>query len=250
MHRRTAIVTGAAQGIGEAIARRLAEDGHAVALLDVDPQGAEMVAGSINAAGGVADAFKADVTQAADVEDAVRTIAATLGPPTILVNNAGFARDSEMRDMPDVDWDAVLAVHLTGSFRMARAVEPYMRSANWGRIVNISSTSAQGHAGRVNYCAAKAGMHGLVKGLAVELGPQGVTVNAVAPGFTLTAMTSVTAARKGLTLEEHLLRSAASLPVRRVGQPMDVAHAVSYFTSEGAGFVTGQVLYVAGGPED
>jgi 3-oxoacyl-[acyl-carrier protein] reductase len=150
--------------------------------------------------------------------------------------------------MTDDDWDSVLAVHLRGSFLMSRAAQRYMTQARWGRIVNISSTSALGHRGQANYSAAKAGLQGFTKTLAVELGPFGVTVNAVAPGFIVTDMTASVASRLGIAFEEMQAAGAAETPVRRVGQPEDVAHAISYFVSDGASFVSGQVLYVAGGP--
>jgi 3-oxoacyl-[acyl-carrier protein] reductase len=192
----------------------------------------------------------ADVGREEDVRRAVGDIEAALGPAQVLVNNAGFARDGLLADMSAADWDAVQAVHLRGAFLMTRAVLPSMAQARWGRVVNISSISALGHAERVNYCAAKAGLLGMSKALAVELGPQGITVNAVAPGLIVTRMTDATAARRGVPLARHLQDAAARIPVRRVGNPDDIAAAVAYFAGEEAGFVTGQVLYVAGGPCD
>lgn len=247
---RVAVVTGAARGIGAGVARRLSLDGLPVAVLDRDIRAARATVHDIEARGGRAVAWECDVASQDQVAAVVADVAERLGSPSVLVNNAGFARDGEIAAMDLADWDAVLGVHLTGSFLMTRAVLPHMRSAGWGRVVNISSISAQGHAGRVNYCAAKAGMHGFVKGLAVELGPHGVTVNAVAPGLIVTAMTEVTAARRGLSLAGHLQQAAATIPVRRVGQPDDIANAVAFFAGEDAGFITGQVLYVSGGPAD
>jgi 3-oxoacyl-[acyl-carrier protein] reductase len=150
--------------------------------------------------------------------------------------------------MTDDDWDTVLAVHLRGAFLMSRAVQKYMTEQKWGRIVNLSSTSALGNRGQANYAAAKAGMQGFTKTLAIELGPFNVTVNAIAPGFIATDMTAATAARVGVDFDTFQEAAATQIPVRRVGQPEDVAHLVSYFVSEGAGFVSGQVVYVAGGP--
>jgi 3-oxoacyl-[acyl-carrier protein] reductase len=150
--------------------------------------------------------------------------------------------------MTDDDWDAVLRVHLRGAFLMSRAVQAHMTKAGWGRIVNLSSTSALGNRGQANYAAAKAGMQGFTKTLAIELGKFGVTVNAIAPGFIVTEMTRITAERIGVTFEAFQEARAKETPVPRVGQPEDIAHAVSFFVSEGASFVTGQVLYVAGGP--
>ncbi|WP_244624423.1 SDR family NAD(P)-dependent oxidoreductase [Sphingomonas sp. So64.6b] len=246
MNQRTAIVTGAAHGIGHGIARRLVEDGYAVGIVDIDPDACHAAVEQLCPIGKVA-AAAADIANPDAVADAVARVASDLGAPTILVNNAGFARDVSFADMSIDDWDAVQNVHLRGSFLMAKAVLPYMMAARWGRVVNISSISAQGHAGRANYCAAKAGMHGFIKSLAVELGPFGITANVVAPGLIVTAMTDATAARRGLSLEDHLADAVTRIPVRRAGSPADIAHAVSYFVSEAAGFVSGQVLTVSGG---
>lgn len=247
---RIAVVTGAARGIGAAIAIRLASDGFSIAVLDRNVEDCEETVAHIHEKGSRAISVGADVANELEVSLAFKKIGDMLGPPTVLVNNAGFARDGLLADMNVEDWDAVQGVHLRGSFLMTRAVQRYMVAAQWGRIINISSISAQGHAGRVNYCAAKAGMHGFVKALAVELGPSGITANAVAPGLIVTAMTSATAERRGLSLTEHLADAVTQIPVRRAGQPDDIANAVSYFAGSGAGFVTGQVLYVAGGPQD
>jgi len=247
---RVAIVTGAAQGIGAAIALRLAQDGCRVAALDRDARDCGGTVERIRAAGGDAEAVSADVADEAEVAAAVAGIADALGPPTVLVNNAGFARDGPMAEMKVEDWDAVVNVHLRGAFLMTRAVQPFMAGAGWGRIINISSTSARGHAGRVNYCAAKAGTEGFVRALAVELAPLGITANAVAPGLVLTAMTRASAARRGLSLEQHLENQVARIPVGRAGRPEDIAHAASFFAGPQAGFVTGQVLYVTGGACD
>ena len=192
-------------------------------------------------------ALEADVGNEQAVVRAVQSVCAELGEPQILINNAGFARDMPLAAMGTDDWDAVHAVHLRGAFLLSRAVQPFMAKNNWGRIINISSTSALGHANRVNYCAAKAGLIGLTRALAVELGPQGITVNAVAPGLIVTRMTEATASRNGRTLQEHIDLAASSIPVRRVGRPEDISEAVLYFISQGAGFVTGQTLYVSGG---
>jgi 3-oxoacyl-[acyl-carrier protein] reductase len=150
--------------------------------------------------------------------------------------------------MSDSDWDTVMNVHLRGAFLMSRAAQKYMTEQRWGRIVNLSSSSALGNRGQANYSAAKAGLQGFTKTLAVELGQFGVTVNAVAPGFIVTDMTAATAARIGMDFEEFQTAAAKQIPVRRVGRPDDVAHTISYLASAGAGFVSGQVIYVAGGP--
>ncbi|MDN3242545.1 3-oxoacyl-ACP reductase FabG [Glycomyces tritici] len=249
MTSRTAIVTGAARGIGAATARRLAADGHAVAVLDLAEEQAVATAEAINAKGGKAVGVGADVADEAAAAAAVERVAAELGPPQILVNNAGILRDNLLFKMSAGDWDAVLNVHLRGAFLMSRAVQSSMVDAGWGRIVNLSSTSALGNRGQANYAAAKAGMQGLTKTLAIELGRFGITANAVAPGFIETEMTKATADRIGVPFADFLAHAAKEAPVGRVGQPEDVAAAVAYFCSEDAGFVSGQVLYVAGGPK-
>lgn len=245
---RTAIVTGAARGIGAAISRRLASDGCAVAVVDLDEASCADTVSTIEAAGGRALAVGADVADADAVAAAVEKVATTLGAPTILVNNAGIIRDNLLFKMTDDDWDAVLRVHLRGAFLMTRAVQKHMVDAAWGRIVNLSSTSALGNRGQVNYAAAKAGMQGFTKTLALELGRYGVTANAIAPGFIQTDMTRATAERMGLGFEEFVAAAAKEIPVGRAGTPEDIAAAASFFCSEGAGFTSGQVLYVAGGP--
>jgi 3-oxoacyl-[acyl-carrier protein] reductase len=245
---RTAIVTGAARGIGAATARRLAADGMAVAVLDLDEAACVPAVKEITGAGGRALAVGADVSKNDQVEAAVSRVAAELGAPSVLVNNAGVLRDNLLFKMSEDDWDTVLSVHLRGAFLMSRAVQKHMVDQRYGRIVNLSSSSALGNRGQVNYSAAKAGMQGLTKTLAIELGQFGITANAVAPGFIVTDMTAATAARIGMGFEEFQQAAAGQIPVRRVGQTEDVAHTISFLASEGAGFVSGQVIYVAGGP--
>ncbi len=245
---RVAIVTGAARGIGAATAKRLAADGYAVALLDLDDAACKAGAQAITEAGGRAIGAKVDVSSADEVRAAVAAVADELGPPLALVNNAGIIRDNLLFRMTEGDWDAVMGVHLKGAFLMSKAVQSYMTEAKWGRIVNLSSTSALGNRGQANYSTAKAGLQGFTKTLAIELGKFGVTVNAVAPGFIATEMTAATAARVGVPFEDFIANAAAKAPVGRVGNPGDIANAVSFFLGEEAGFVSGQVLYVAGGP--
>lgn len=247
---RIAIVTGSARGIGAATAIRLAKDGHAVAVLDMDEASCAETVSAITSAGGRAIAVDVDVSVPERVEAAVARVTAELGAPTILVNNAGILRDNLIFKMPVEDWDAVMNVHLRGAFLMTKAVQVHMTAEKYGRIVNLSSTSALGNRGQVNYAAAKAGMQGFTKTLAIELGRFGVTANAVAPGFIETDMTKATAARMKMSFEDFLVSAAAQIPVGRVGQPQDVAAAISFLASEEAGFVSGQIIYVAGGPKD
>ncbi|MFE9789891.1 3-oxoacyl-ACP reductase FabG [Nocardia salmonicida] len=248
--RKVAIVTGAARGIGAAVAVKLAADGYAVAVLDLDEAACAGTVATIASAGGEALAVGADVADEAAVATAVERIAAELGSPTVLVNNAGVLRDNLLFKMSVDDWDTVMNVHLRGAFLMTRAVQKYMVEAKFGRIVNLSSTSALGNRGQANYSAAKAGMQGFTKTLAFELGKFGVTANAIAPGFIETEMTAATAARVGVEFEAFKAAAAAQIPVNRVGTPDDIANTASFFASEGAGFVSGQVIYVAGGPKD
>ena len=246
---RVAIVTGAARGIGAATALRLAQDGFAVAVLDLDEASAKGTVEAIESAGGRALAVGADVSDSAQVEAAVERIATELGGPTVLVNNAGVLRDNMLFKMSDSDWDIVMNVHLRGAFLMTRAAQKHMIDAKWGRIVNLSSTSALGNRGQANYSAAKAGLQGFTKTLAIELGKFGVTANAIAPGFIQTEMTKATADRMGVAFDDFIAYAAKEIPVQRVGQPEDIANLASFFISEGAGFVSGQVVYAAGGPK-
>jgi 3-oxoacyl-[acyl-carrier protein] reductase len=247
---RVAVVTGAARGIGAATATRLAADGHAVAVLDLDEGGCGDTVRAITEAGGRAVGLGVDVSRADQVEAAVARVADELGPPTILVNNAGIIRDNLIFRMSEQDWDAVMGVHLKGTFLMTKAVQAHMTAQRWGRLVQLSSSSAQGNRGQANYSAAKAGLQGFTKTMAIELGKFGVTSNAVAPGFIQSDMTAATAERIGVPFEDFIAHTAAQIPVQRVGQPADIAATISFLCSEEAGFVSGQVIYVAGGPLD
>lgn len=244
---RTAIVTGAARGIGAAVATRLAADGFQVAVLDLEESTGEPLADSLRANGARAIALGADVADEASVEAAVQRCADELGPPLVLVNNAGIIRDDLLFRMSTGDWDAVVGVHLRGAFLMSRACQRHMTEARWGRIVSMSSISAHGNRGQANYSAAKAGLEGFTRTLAIELGPFGITANAIGPGYIETDMIRQTADRLGEPYDEFVARIAAGVPVRRMGQPEDIAAAVSFFAREEAGFVTGQTMYVSGG---
>jgi len=245
---RVAVVTGAARGIGAATARRLAADGLAVAVLDLKEGDCADTVDAITAAGGKAMAVGADVSQADQVKAAVAAVTEGLGGPAVLVNNAGVLRDNMLFKMTDDDWDTVMGVHLRGAFLMARACQKSMVDQKFGRIINLSSSSALGNRGQANYSTAKAGLQGFTKTLAIELGQFGITANAIAPGFIVTDMTAATAARVGMDFEDFQKAAAGRIPVRRVGRPEDVAHTASFLASEAAGFVSGQVIYVAGGP--
>lgn len=245
--RNTAVVTGGARGIGAAIALQLASEGNAVAVVDLDEGACASTVERIRSGGGFAQAVVADVTEEPAVVAAVEEICATLGPPTILVNNAGILRDNLMFKMTTADWDQVMQVHLRGAFLMTRAVQQHMVTAGYGRIVNMSSASARGNRGQVNYAAAKAALQGFTKTLALELGRFGITANAVAPGFIETEMTHATAERIGRPFAELAVEASQVIPVGRIGQPEDVANVVSFLASERTGFVTGQVIYVTGG---
>jgi 3-oxoacyl-[acyl-carrier protein] reductase len=247
---RTAIVTGAARGIGAAVSKRLASEGFDIAVLDLDESACAETVAAVEDLGAKAIAVGADVANDAAVSRAVDRVASALGAPTVLVNNAGITRDNLLFKMPTADWDAVMNVHLRGAFLMSRAAQQYMTESRWGRIVNLSSISALGNRGQANYSAAKAGLQGFTKTLAIELGRYGVTVNAIAPGFVATEMTAATAERLGMTFEDFKNETAKQVPVGRVGEPDDIANAVSFFVNEASGFVSGQVLYVAGGPTD
>ena len=247
--RRVAIVTGAARGIGAAVALRLAADGLDVAVLDLNEFSCADTVSAIQARGVRAIAVAIDVGSEISVGSAVSGVRDALGPPTVLINNAGVLRERSLAKTTLEDWDLMLDVNLRGAFLMSRAVAPHLRTATQGRIVNLSSTGALGAVGLAAYSAAKAGLQGLTKTLAIELGRYGTTVNAVAPGFVASAMTAGVAERVGISFEDMQRQILKDVPVGRVGQPEDIAHAVSFFVDRRSSYVSGQVLYVAGGPK-
>ena len=243
-------MTGAGRGIGEATARRFAREGARVCLTDVGAEGVTTTARQLVEEGMDAFAVRVDVTSHSEVENAVSGVVNRYGRLDILVNNAGVTKDSLIYKMTDEDWRTVMNVHLTGTFFCSRAAQKYMVENNYGRIINVSSTSALGNRGQANYAAAKAGIQGFTKTLAVELGRYSITANAVAPGFIETEMTRDTAARLGVDFDDFVAKRVQSIPIGRSGWPEDVAAAILYFASEEASFVSGQVLYVAGGPRE
>jgi 3-oxoacyl-[acyl-carrier protein] reductase len=245
---RVAFITGAGRGIGAATALRMAEEGARVALADIDTEGCQQVADEIGRLGSEALVLRCNVTDSAMVHDAVDKTAGQFGRLDILVNNAGVVRDNLLFKMSEEDWDMVLNVHLKGAFLCSRAAQKHMVHHKYGRIVSLSSSSALGNRGQANYSAAKAGLQGFTRTLAIELGQFGITVNAVAPGFIDTEMTRSTARRQGHDPDEVIAHASKTIPVRRVGQPRDVANVICFLSSEEAGFVSGQVIYVAGGP--
>jgi 3-oxoacyl-[acyl-carrier protein] reductase len=240
---KSVLVTGGAKGIGAATARRFAAEGATVVVADFDEAAANETAQEI---GG--HAVRCDVTSRDDVEAAVEATVARGGSLDVLVTCAGIIRDNLLFKMSDDEWEAVIDTHLRGTFYAVRAAQRPMVEQKSGKMVLISSTSALGNRGQTNYSAAKAGLQGMTKTLAIELGPFNVNVNCVAPGFIETAMTRQTAERMGVPFERFVEAVAEQTPLRRVGQPEDVAGTIVYLCSEDAGYVSGQVIYVAGGP--
>jgi len=243
---RVAIITGAARGIGAGTAKRFADEGAAVAVLDINEDQAAQTAsglGGTTAALGIG----CDVTDAASVEAAVDRTLSELGGLHILVNNAGITRDNLLFKLTEDDWDAVMGVHLKGAFLMSKAAQKTFVDQRYGKILNLSSVSANGNRGQANYSAAKAGVQGFTRTLALELGPFGVNVNAIAPGFIATEMTDDTARRLKMDVEEFRKLNADANPVRRVGVPEDIAAAAAFLCSDEASYITGQTLYVDGG---
>ncbi|EGL82975.1 short-chain dehydrogenase/reductase SDR [Caldalkalibacillus thermarum TA2.A1] len=246
---RVVLVTGASRGIGKAIAARFAREGAKVCLVDINEELVQAAGQELENEGLTVMALRCDVTDRSQVEKTVDSIVSMWGRLDILVNNAGIIRDNLLFKMTDEDWEQVMDVHLKGAFYCSRAAQKYMVEQKYGRIINLSSTSALGNRGQANYAAAKAGLQGFTKTLAIELGKFGITTNAIAPGFIETEMTKATAARVGVDFEQFRQMAIQSIPVGRSGKPEDIAYAALFFASEEASFVNGQVLYVAGGPK-
>jgi 3-oxoacyl-[acyl-carrier protein] reductase len=244
---RVAIVTGAAQGIGAAIAQRLAAEGAAVAVADLTAERGEETVAAIVKNGGRAVAYGADVSRTEDVQSLVAAVVAEFGKVEILVNNAGITRDNLLFKMTDEDWDSVINVNLRSAFVMSRECQKHFVAQKYGKIVSLSSRSALGNRGQANYAASKAGVMGLTATLSIELGPFGVNVNAVAPGYIATAMTDATARRVGLDPEQLKAAAAGETPVRRVGEPEDIAAVVAFLAADESSFVSGQTIQVNGG---
>jgi len=242
---RVAIITGAARGIGAGTAKRFADEGAAVAVLDINEEQAQETAAGLGA--GKAVGVACNVADAAAVEAAVGRVVEELGGLHILVNNAGITRDNLLFKLTEDDWDSVMAVHLKGAFLMSKAAQKTFVEQKYGKILNLSSVSANGNRGQANYSAAKAGVQGFTRTLALELGPFGVNVNAIAPGFIATEMTDDTARRLKMDVEEFRKLNAEANPVKRVGFPEDIAAAAAFLCSDEASYITGQTLYVDGG---
>ncbi|PVG81100.1 beta-ketoacyl-ACP reductase [Nocardioides gansuensis] len=245
---RVALITGAARGIGFGIAERLAAEGASIAVLDLDETAAAEAASRLELQGDArAIGVGGNVAKAADVDAAVERVVAELGGLHVLVNNAGITRDNLLFKMTEEDWDLVMDVHLKGAFLMCKAAQKVFVEQKYGKILNLSSISALGNRGQANYSAAKMGIQAFTRTLALELGPFGVNVNAVGPGFTVTEMTDATAARLKLDVDEFRRLNAEHNPVRRVGYPEDIAAAAAFLCSDEASYITGQTLYVDGG---
>jgi 3-oxoacyl-[acyl-carrier protein] reductase len=245
---RVAVITGAARGIGFGCATRFAEEGASVAVLDLDEASAAEAAGRLPLQGDAkAVGVGADVSDTESAEAAVARVVEELGGIHVLVNNAGVTRDNLLFKMTDEDWDLVVGVHLRGAFVMTRAAQRHFVEQKYGKILNLSSVSALGNRGQANYSAAKMGIQGFTRTLGIELGPFGINANAIAPGFIATEMTDATARRLKMEPEELRRLNAEANPVRRVGEPADIAAAAAFLCSDEASYITGQTLYVDGG---
>lgn len=244
-----AVVTGASRGIGRELAGRLASEGAYVYLVDINEEALNETRHELQEKGLAAEVFKADITNELEVERIFSHIEEKHGRADILVNNAGIIRDNLIFKMNADDWDSVMNVHLKGTFLCSKYAQKLMVQNKYGRIINLSSVSALGSRGQANYAAAKAGIQGFTKTLAIELGKYNITVNAIAPGFIMTDMTKSVAERLGISFQELIESKVKHIPVNRAGTPEDIAQAASFFASPASSFISGQVLYVAGGPK-
>jgi 3-oxoacyl-[acyl-carrier protein] reductase len=242
---RVAVVTGAAQGIGAAIVRRLSADGARVAALDLNEEGAQKL---VDEVGGNGLGLACDVSNREQVDAAIDCVASELGSVDILVNNAGVTRDNLLFKMSDEDFDTVFGIHVRGAFLCTRAAQKYMVEKKYGKIVMMSSRSALGNRGQTNYSSAKAALQGMVRAVSIELGPFGINVNAIAPGHIETAMTKATAERMGVDYEDMQKRTIERQPIKRVGKPEDVANLCAFLVSDESSYITGQTIYITGGP--
>ncbi|MFD2639951.1 3-oxoacyl-ACP reductase FabG [Piscibacillus salipiscarius] len=247
---KVALVTGGSRGIGKGVAEKFLEEGAKVGIIDVNEEALAEAESDFSSKGFEVFTKVASVTEIDQVEQAVEELVNQFGSVDILVNNAGVIRDNLLFKMSSDDWNMVMDVHLKGAFNCSKVVQKYMVEQKYGRIINISSTSALGNRGQANYSTAKAGLQGFTKTLAIELGKYGITANAVAPGFIETDMTKATAERIGITFEQLVEHSVSQIPVGRSGKPEDIANAALFYADEASSFVSGQVIYVAGGPKD
>lgn len=242
---RVAVITGGARGIGAGLGQRFADEGAAVAILDLNEDAAAKTAAGLGATKAVG--IGCNVGDGASVEAAAARIVEELGGWHILINNAGITRDNLLFKLSEDDWDSVMNVHLKGAFLMCKAAQKVFVGQRYGKIVNTSSVSALGNRGQANYSAAKMGIQGFTRTLALELGPFGVNVNAIAPGFIATEMTDDTARRLKMDVDEFRRLNAEANPVKRVGVPADIAAAAAFLCADEASYITGQTLYVDGG---
>ena len=245
---RVAVVTGAGRGIGAAEAIKLAQEGANVAVLDLTAEAGRDTVESIKKAGTEAMAIACDVSSAKQVGMAFEEVTNNFGRIDILINNAGVLRDNLLFKMSEADWDTVIDVHLKGSFLCTKAVQQYMVNQEYGKIVMTSSIVALGNKGQVNYSVAKAGLQAMARTLALELGRYSINVNAVAPGWIETEMTKEAAERVGMSMEEMKERFAKNIPLRRFGRVEDIANVVAFLVSDEASYISGETIYVAGGP--